>query len=57
MSTALQMAQDFAAYQHKPSATEEKKFYKYEPPGRRKASDDEVFVALDFGEIVTLEVD
>lgn len=56
-STAQQMAQDFTAYQHKPSANDEKKLYKYRPSGQREPSGDEVFVALDFGEIVALEVD
>jgi hypothetical protein len=56
-STAQQMARDFTAYQHEPSAIEEKKLYKYRPSGQRGASEDEVFVALDFGEIVALEVD
>ncbi len=56
-STAQQMARDFAAYQHEPSATNEKKLYKYRPPGQGGASESEVSVALDFGEIVALEVD
>ena len=56
-STAQQMAQDFTAYQHEPSANDEKKLYKYRPSGQREPSGDEVFVALDFGEIVALEVD
>lgn len=56
-STARQMAQDFTAYQHEPSAIAEKKLYTYRPSGRRGASNDEVSVALDFGEIVDLEVD
>ena len=55
-STARQMARDFTAYQHEPSAIEEKKLYRYRPSGRRGASKDEVSVALDFGEIVALEV-
>lgn len=55
-STAQQMARDFTAYQHEPSACDEKKLYKYRPSGQKEPSDDEVFVALDFGEIVALEV-
>lgn len=50
------MARDFIAYQHEPSATEEKKLYKYQPSGQRGTPEDQVFVALDFGEIVSLEV-
>lgn len=56
-STARQMAQDFTAYQHEPSAIEEKKLYTYRPSGQRETPDDEVSVALDFGEIMALEVD
>jgi hypothetical protein len=33
-STAQQMAQDFTAYQHEPSAIEEKKLYTYQPSGQ-----------------------
>ena len=55
-STAQQMAQDFTAYQHEPSAIEEKKLYTYQPSGQNGPPGDEVSVALDFGEIVTLEV-
>ena len=55
-STAQQMAQDFTAYQHEPSAIEEKKLYTYQPSGQNAPPGDEVSVALDFGEIVTLEV-
>jgi hypothetical protein len=50
------MAQDFTAYQHEPSAIEEKKLYTYQPSGQNGPPGDEVSVALDFGEIVTLEV-
>lgn len=50
------MARDFMEYQHEPSAIEEKKLYTYRPSGRGESSDGEVSVALDFGEIVTLEV-
>ena len=56
-STAQQMAQDFTAYQHEPSAIEEKKLYTYQPSGQNGPPGDEVSVALDFGEIVALEVD
>lgn len=56
-STAQQMAQDFTAYQHEPSAIEEKKLYTYQPSGQNAPPGDEVSVALDFGEIVALEVD
>ena len=56
-STAQQMAQDFTAYQHEPSTIEEKKLYTYRPSGQRGTPGDEVSVALDFGEIVALEVD
>jgi hypothetical protein len=56
-STARQMAQDFTAYQHEPSAVDEKQLYKYRPSGQRQGSENEVSVALDFGEIVSLEVD
>lgn len=56
-STAQQMAQDFTAYQHEPSAIEEKKLYTYRPSGQRGKPGDEVSVALDFEEIVALEVD
>lgn len=55
-STARQMSQDFSTYQREPSAVDEKKLYEYQPTGKQGMSDDEVFVALDFGEIVTLEV-
>lgn len=51
------MARDFTAYQHEPSATDEKRLYKYRPLGGRETSRSEVFVALDFGEIVALEVE
>lgn len=56
-STAQQMVQDFAAYQHEPSAINEKKLYRYRRSEQGKVSEDEVSVALDFGEIVALEVD
>ena len=56
-STAQQMAQDFTAYQHEPSAIKEKKLYTYQPSGQNGSPGDEVSVALDFGEIVALEVD
>lgn len=56
-STARQMARDFTTYQREPSTSNEKKLYTYRPSGKKKTSDDEVFVALDFGEIVALEVD
>ena len=56
-STAQQMAQDFTAYQHEPSTIEEKKLYTYRPSGQRGTPGGEVSVALDFGEIVALEVD
>jgi len=56
-STARQMARDFMAYQHEPSAIDEKKLYTYRPSGQRGASNDEVYVALDFEEIVDLKVD
>jgi hypothetical protein len=49
------MAADFAAYQHRPSAQEEKKLYEYQPR-QDDAPSEEVFVALDFEEIVDLEV-
>ncbi|GEM_PF-2319417 len=56
VSTAQQMVSDFTAYQHQPSTRDEKKLYEYQPR-TGNASEDEVFVALDFGEIVALEVD
>ena len=56
VSTARQMARDFTTYQHEPSAVNEKKLYEYRPRGKKGATDSEVVVALDFGEIVTLEV-
>jgi len=56
VSTARQMARDFTTYQHEPSAVNEKKLYEYQPSGKGQTSNDEVVVALDFGEIVTLEV-
>jgi len=55
-STAKQMAQDFTAYQHAPSTVGEKKLYEYQPVGKSGALDDTRLVALDFDEIVTLEV-
>jgi len=54
-ATAQEMAADFAAYQHRPSAQEEKKLYEYQPH-QDNAPGEEVFVALDFEEIVDLEV-
>lgn len=55
-STARKMARDFTKYQTEPSAINEKKLYEYQPTGRSDNPDREVVVALDFGEIVTLEV-
>lgn len=55
-STAQQMAQDFTAYQHAPSTVGEKKLYEYQPVGQNGAFDDTRLIALDFDEIVTLEV-
>ena len=55
-STARQMVQDFTTYQHEPSAISEKKLYKYRPAGKSTPADDKRLVALDFGEIATLEV-
>lgn len=55
-STARQMARDFTTYQHHPSSISEKKLYEYQPAGKYGPSDDTRLVALDFGEIVTLEV-
>ncbi|WP_263820729.1 hypothetical protein [Salinibacter sp.] len=55
-STARQMAQDFTTYQHEPSTISEKKLYTYPSASQNGALDDECLVALDFGEIVTLEV-
>ena len=55
-STAHQMAQDFTTSQHEPSMVSEKKLYTYEPAGPNKAGNDTRFIALDFEEIVTLEV-
>ena len=54
-ATAQEMAADFAAYQHRPSVQEEKKLYEYQPR-QANAPGEEVFVALDFEEIVDLEV-
>ncbi|WP_263787687.1 hypothetical protein [Salinibacter grassmerensis] len=55
-STARQMAQDFTTYQHEPSTISEKKLYKYQSVDQSGTLEDECLVALDFGEIVTLEV-
>ncbi|WP_103020728.1 hypothetical protein [Salinibacter altiplanensis] len=55
-STARQMSRDFTTYQHEPSRISEKKLYKYQSADNSGALDDECLVALDFGEIVTLEV-
>lgn len=55
-STAKQMAQDFTAYQRTPSTTGEKKLYEYQPVGQNGAFDDTRLIALDFDEIVTLEI-
>lgn len=54
-STARQMAQDFTTYQHEPSRISEKQLYKYHP-AKNGTADDPRLIALDFGEIVTLEV-
>ncbi len=55
-STARQMARDFTTYQHHPSSMSQKKLYEYQPAGQYGSSDDTRLIALDFGEIVTLEV-
>lgn len=55
-STAEQMAQDFTAYQRAPSSVSEKQLYTYQPVGNNGTLDDTRFIALDFDEIVTLEV-
>jgi len=55
-STARQMAQDFTTYQREPSRISEKKLYTYQSADQNGALKDECLVALDFKEIVTLEV-
>lgn len=55
-STAQRMAQDFRAYQHAPSTVDEKQLYEYRPVGEDRPFDDTRLIALDFDEIVTLEV-
>ncbi|PSQ53960.1 MAG: hypothetical protein BRD28_03105 [Bacteroidetes bacterium QH_10_64_37] len=56
-STARKMARDFTTYKHEPSTIDGKRLYKYQPLGGRETSKSEVSVALDFGEIVALEVE
>ena len=56
-STAQKMAEDFAAYQAERSRADRQKTYTYQPAGDESASDDEAFIALDFGEIVALHAD
>lgn len=53
-TTAKQMSRDFVDYQRDPTEEKRKKLYTYEKEGRRSAAG-EALVALDFGEVLTLE--
>jgi len=55
-STAEQMVEDFMAYQHAPSTVQEKRLYEYQPVEKNGTLADTRLIALDFDEIVTLEV-
>jgi len=54
-ATAREMARDFAAYEATPAEAEQHKLYTYRQVGRDGASGGEAMVALDFGEVVSLQ--
>jgi hypothetical protein len=52
--TARRMLRDFATYQARPGAANQREAYTYQQTGPSGAADDEVMAALDFGEIAAL---
>lgn len=54
-TVAQQMTEDFAAYQAERAGAERQKTYTYQHIKGEAATDDETFVALDFGEVVTIK--